>query len=150
MSGIVSMGNSPSWQRRFQDAYLDVLEGSIPIFIRLTEASIHDSKVMDEIPVVANAYYLLDKGYVKFDSLYKHFHQNHAWFVTRAKDNMLYTVTESREVDTQTGLISDETIQLTGFYTSRSILTISDLLYIRTLETGRSTGSSLITSRLMQ
>ena len=95
------------------------LKGSLPIFIRLTEASIHDSKVMDEIPVVANAYYLLDKGYVKFDSLYKHFHQNHAWFVTRAKDNMLYTVIESRDVDTQTGLISDETIQLTGFYTSQ-------------------------------
>ena len=74
---------------------------------------------MDEIPVVANAYYLMDKGYVKFDSLYKHFHQNHAWFVTRSKDNMLYTVIESREVDTQTGLISDETIQLTGFYTSQ-------------------------------
>ena len=95
------------------------LKGSIPIFIRLTEASIHDSKVMDEIPVVTNAYYLMDKGYVKFDSLYKHFHQNHAWFITRAKDNMLYIVTESREVDTQTGLISDETIQLTGFYTSQ-------------------------------
>lgn len=95
------------------------LKGSIPIFIRLTEASIHDSKVMDEIPVVTNAYYLMDKGYVKFDSLYKHFHQNHAWFVTRAKDNMLCIVTESREVDTQTGLISDETIQLTGFYTSQ-------------------------------
>ncbi len=95
------------------------LKGSFPIFIRLTEASIHDSKVMDEIPVVTNAYYLMDKGYVKFDSLYKHFHQNHAWFVTRAKDNMLYIVTESREVDTQTGLISDETIQLTGFYTSQ-------------------------------
>ena len=95
------------------------LKGSIPIFIRLTEASIHDSKVMDEIPIVANAYYLMDKGYVKFDSLYKHFHQNHAWFVTRAKNNMLYTVTESREVDTQTGLISDETIRLTEFYTSQ-------------------------------
>ena len=60
-----------------------------------------------------------DFGYVKFESLYKHFYQNHAWFVTRAKDNMLYTVTESREVDTQTGLISDETIQLTRFYTSQ-------------------------------
>ena len=95
------------------------LKGSIPIFIRLTEASIHDSKVMNEIPVVTNAYYLMDKGYVKFDSLYKHFHQNHAWFVTRAKDNMLCIVTESREVDTKTGLISDETIQLTGFYTSQ-------------------------------
>lgn len=74
-------------------------------------------------------------NYVKFDSLYKHFHQNHGWFVTRAKDNMLYTVIEFREVDTQTGLISDETIQLTGLYTSRSILTISDLLCMKTLET---------------
>ena len=96
------------------------LKGSIPIFIRLTEASIYDSKVMDEIPVVANAYYLLDKGYVKFDSLYLHFHQNHEWFVIRVKDNMLYIVTESREVDSQMGLISDEPIQLTGFYTSEN------------------------------
>ena len=68
---------------------------------------------------MANAYYLMDKGYVKFDLLYKHFHQNHAWFVTIAKDNMLYAVTESMEVNTQTGLIYDETIQLTGFYTSQ-------------------------------
>lgn len=32
---------------------------------------------------------------------------------------MLYVVTESREVDIQAGLISDETIQLKGFYTSQ-------------------------------
>lgn len=95
------------------------LNGSIPTFIRLTEASVHDSKVLDEIPVEANAYYLMDKGYVKFDALYKHFHRNHAWFVTRAKDNMLYEVVESREVDSQTGLISDETIRLSGYYTVR-------------------------------
>ena len=36
------------------------LKGSIPIFIRLTDASIHDSRVMDEIPIVANSYYLMD------------------------------------------------------------------------------------------
>ena len=73
---------------------------------------------MDEIPVVAIAYYLMYKGYVKSDSLYKHFHQNHAWFVTKAKDNMVYESFEFREVDTQTGLIFDEIIKLTGYYTS--------------------------------
>ena len=36
------------------------LKGSIPIFIRLTDASFHDSKVMDEIPIVTYAYYLMD------------------------------------------------------------------------------------------
>lgn len=95
------------------------LNGSIPTFIRLTEASVHDSKILEEVPVEPNAYYLMDKGYVKFDTLYIHFHRNHAWFVTRAKDNMKYVVVDSREVDPQAGLISDETIRLTGHYTSR-------------------------------
>ncbi len=74
---------------------------------------------MEEIPVEPNAYYLMDKGYVKFDALYKHFHQKHARFVTRAKDNMRYEAIESRKVDPQAGLISDETIRLTGYQTSR-------------------------------
>ena len=95
------------------------LNGSIPTFIRLTEASVHDSKILEEVPVEPNAYYLMDKGYVKFDTLYTHFHQEHAWFVTRAKDNMKYEVLESREIDSQAGLISDETIKLIGYYTSR-------------------------------
>lgn len=56
---------------------------------------------------------------MKFEFHYKHFHQNYAWFVTRAKDNMLYIVTEYRKIDAQVGLISDETIQLTRFYTSQ-------------------------------
>ena len=95
------------------------LNGSIPTFIRLTEASVHDSKILEDVPVEPNAYYLMDKGYVKFDTLYTHSHQEHAWFVTRAKDNMKYEVLESREIDSQAGLISDETIKLIGYYTSR-------------------------------
>lgn len=65
------------------------IRGSIPTFVHLTEDAVHDSKIMDKIPVEANSYYLMDKGYVKFDSLYQHFHLNNAFFVTRAKDNML-------------------------------------------------------------
>ena len=126
------------------------LKGSIPIFIRLTEASIHDSKVMDEIPIVANAQYLMDKGYVKFESLYKHFHQNHAWFVTRAKDNMLYTVTESREVALKQDLFPMRRYNSQDFILLRSTQTILGLLYMRTLETERPIASSRTTSRLTQ
>src|SRR5690606_32942889 len=89
------------------------LRGSIPTFVYLTHGLVHDSNIMDKIPVESNAYYLMDKGYVKFDSLYKHFHLNNAYFVTRAKDNMVYEVLECREVDAKAGLISDETIRLT-------------------------------------
>ncbi len=95
------------------------LRGSIPTFVRLTKGSVHDSKILDDIPVEPNAYYLMDKGYVKFDSLHKNFHLKHAWFVTRAKENMKYEILDGREVDPEVGLISDETIRLTGFYTVR-------------------------------
>ena len=93
--------------------------GSIPTFVHLTEGAVHDSKIMDKMPVEANSYYLMDKGYVKFDSLYQHFHLNNAFFVTRAKGNMLYEVIDSREVDQSAGLSSDETIKLTGPLTSQ-------------------------------
>lgn len=89
------------------------LKSSIPTFVHLTHGLVHDSVVMDKVPVEPNAYYLMDKGYVKFDALYKHFHLNHAFFVTRAKDNMVYEVTETREIDNNAGLISDESIKLT-------------------------------------
>lgn len=95
------------------------LRGSIPTFVHLTEGAVHDSKIMDKIPVEANSYYLMDKGYVKFGSLYRHFHLNNAFFVTRAKENMLYEVIDSREVDQSTGLFSDENIKLTGPLTSQ-------------------------------
>lgn len=95
------------------------LRGAIPTFVHLTEGAVHDSQIMDKIPVEANSYYLMDKGYVKFGSLYRHFHLNNAFFVTRAKENMLYEVIDSREVDQSAGLFSDETIKLTGPLTSQ-------------------------------
>ena len=95
------------------------LRGSIPTFVHLTEGAVHDFRIMDKIPVEANSYYLMDRGYVKFDSLYQHFHLNNAFFVKRAKENMLYEVIDSREVDQSAGLFSDETIKLTGPLTSK-------------------------------
>ena len=93
--------------------------GSIPTFIYLTEAAVHDSKAMSLIPVEPGCYYLMDKGYVDFRQLFNHFHRQQAFFVTRAKDNMKYEVLEERPVDKQTGVISDAVIRLTGPLTSK-------------------------------
>lgn len=90
------------------------LRGDILTFVNLTEGAVHDFKIVDKIPVEANSYYLMYKGYVKFYSLYLHFHLNIAFFVTKAKENMLYEVIDSSEVDQSAGLFSDETIKLTG------------------------------------
>ena len=94
------------------------LRGSIPSFIYLTDGRVHDSQVLDELPVEALSYYLMDKGYVDFKRLYNLFHKQHAFFVTRARDNMKYAVVGERSVDSSTGVIRDLDIRLTGAKTS--------------------------------
>lgn len=73
---------------------------------------------MEELPIEAFAYYLMDKGYVDFKRLYELFHRQHAFFVTRANTNMKYEVVGEKPVDKITGLISDQNIRLTGVRTS--------------------------------
>ena len=96
MSLPLSLGYSPSLKKGTQIVYVEDLNGSIPTFVHLIEAYKYDSRIMDRNPVELNAYYLFDKGYIKLDFRYTHFHQKHVWFVTRAKDNMKYEVLESR------------------------------------------------------
>lgn len=81
--------------------------------------------------------------------LFPHFHLNNAFFVIRAKENMLYEVLDSREVDQFTGLFSDETIKLTMSHSPpRSIPILLDLLCMKTSAQIQFTVFSPITSRL--
>ena len=51
--------------------------------------------------------------------LFSHIHKNGAFFLTRAKNNMLYEVVESRGCDPEAGIIGDEIIRLTGVKPSK-------------------------------
>lgn len=95
------------------------LHGNIPSFIKISTGNVHDVNMLDYLPVEAGSYYLVDRAYVDFVRLYR-LHQQLAYFVTRAKSNMLYSRRESRPVDHSTGLRSDQSIRLTGLLTSRA------------------------------
>jgi len=95
------------------------IRGQIPVFVHLTDASVHDVKAMDELYIEPAAIYVMDKGYVDFFRLFNLIHQKRAFFVTRAKDNMVYEVVSSNQVDKQTGILSDEYVKLTGYKSSR-------------------------------
>ncbi len=91
------------------------LKCNLPVFVRLTEASVHDVKILDELYIEPAAIYVIDKGYLDFFRLFNLIHGNRAFFVTRAKDNMQYAVESSDPTDMQTGVISDEMIRLTSY-----------------------------------
>lgn len=63
------------------------VETQIPAFFHITEASVHDSKVMIEILYESSSYYIFDRSYNNFKMLYK-IHQIEAYFVARAKKSI--------------------------------------------------------------
>jgi hypothetical protein len=94
------------------------LRGNIPCFISITPGSVHEVNSLDDLPLEAGSYYVMDRGYVDFARLYR-FNQARAFFIVRAKDNMDYRVSQSRPIDTTTGLRADQSIRLRGQLTRR-------------------------------
>ena len=65
------------------------VEAKVPAFVHITEAKVHDSKVMPEIPYEAGAHYIFDRGYNDFGNLYT-INRIGAFFVVRAKTNVRF------------------------------------------------------------
>ena len=65
------------------------IENQIPAFFHITTASVHDSRVMDEIPYETGAYYIFDRAYNSFKSLHK-IELIGSYFVVRAKNNLQF------------------------------------------------------------
>ena len=94
------------------------LKTSIPTFILITNALVHDVNALDYITFEANSFYVMDRGYVDYRRLY-HIHQCQAFYVTRAKDNMDYRRLYSHKVDKSKGVLCDQTIMLKGYYAAK-------------------------------
>jgi hypothetical protein len=94
------------------------LRGNIPTFISITDGTVHDVNVLDEILPEAGAFYVLDRGYLDFERLYR-FTMSAAFFVTRAKTNVRLQRRYSRAVDKSTGVQSDQTAILTAVGSAR-------------------------------
>jgi transposase len=94
------------------------LRGNIPCFISITDGSVHEVNALDELPLEAGSYYVMDRGFVDFHRLYR-FHRAQAFFIIRGKSNMDYRACESRPVDASTGLKADQSIRLRGVVTRK-------------------------------
>jgi hypothetical protein len=94
------------------------LRGPIPSFIHISDGKLHDVKALDELPIEAGSFYVMDRGYLDFARLYV-LHQLGAFFVIRAKRSLRYTRVHSLAVDAATGVRSDQIIGLTVFYSQK-------------------------------
>jgi hypothetical protein len=91
---------------------------SIPTFLHVSKANVHDVNILDLIPYEAGSFYVVDKAYIDFRRFYK-IHTQGSFFVTRAKDNMRFKRMYSKPVDKTTGVQSDQIGVLETYYSKK-------------------------------
>ena len=87
------------------------LRGPIPTMIAISDGKQADVRVLDDLLPEPGAFYVIDRGYVDFQRLYR-FVLAGAFFVTRTKAGVQLNRLESRPVDQSTGVRSDHIVWL--------------------------------------
>lgn len=94
------------------------LRGAIPSFIHISNGKLHDVHALDLLLPEPGAVYVMDRGYLDFERLFT-LHQAGAFFVTRAKANADMRRLYSAPSDRAQGILCDQTVALSGFYTQQ-------------------------------
>ena len=95
------------------------IRGNIPEFIHISDGKLADMEALDYFPIKPGTFTVMDRGYVDFARLNR-FERAKAFFIVRAKKNLKYSRRYSRQVDKSTGVQCDQTIVLTGYYSSQT------------------------------
>ena len=108
-------------------------DADTPAFIRLTEATVHDRKVMwlaEKLP--QGSYLVADKGYYDYEE-WQRLTDRGIFYVTKLKSNAKYTVVEKRDVSGMegNGLLSDEIIEVTYKRDNKRPLTKEEMSHRR-------------------
>jgi hypothetical protein len=88
-------------------------DGYLPAFAVITDGKCHDVKVAHVLTFDPGTIVVDDRAYNDYE-LFAKWTREGVFFVTRMKDNAVYTVTESREVPPNRPILKDEIILFTG------------------------------------
>ena len=91
---------------------------SIPCFVHITEAAMHDVNAMDELIYERDSFYVFDRGYIDFARLNR-INTEGAFFVIRAKKNFTYRRLYSHTCNKSKGVKCDQIVVLTGYYSAK-------------------------------
>ena len=88
-------------------------DGYLPCFGVITEGKVHDVKVAHRLFFEPGTVVVDDRGYNDY-RLFAKWIEDEVYFVTRMKDNALYTVVENRLVPQNRSVLKDQIILLSG------------------------------------
>lgn len=119
-STIVDLCLSVFWWATFRSTKSAVkihtlldLKTLIPEYVFITEGSVHDVNILDNISLPGGSYLIMDRAYVDFERMHD-LADDRINFVIRSKTNLKYRVLNSGHPDRAKGILSDQAIALTG------------------------------------
>jgi IS4 transposase len=89
------------------------MTGTLPSYAVITEGRQHEVTVAKTLTFAPGTILVIGRGYVE-DAWFAALTLQRVFFVTRLKDNAVYTVVGTREVSAHRGIVTDELIELTG------------------------------------
>ena len=94
------------------------LRGSIPVWIRFSDGLTNDMRVLSELRLDPGAFYIMDRGYMKLEELFR-IHESGAFFVIRAKKTLKFERRYSNTVSKDGTVLIDQIGTLTIFYSKK-------------------------------
>jgi len=88
-------------------------DGYLPSYAVITEGKQHEVTVAKTLTFAPGTILVIDRGYVDY-TWFATLTLQGVYFVTRLKDNAVYTVGGTRDVPENRGIVKDELIELTG------------------------------------
>jgi len=87
--------------------------GEIPVFLAITKGDVNDvTAAKRQFEICCDSIYCFDRGYVDYD-WFKAIDEKKAFFVTRLKERIAYTVLSGEFIGTA-GIVSDERIEISS------------------------------------
>lgn len=94
------------------------VRGSIPVFVYISDGLLHDVNILSELEFEPFAFYVMDRGYLDFEQLYR-IKEANAFFVIRARKNTKFRRQYSRPKNKDAHIVYDQIGRLTVFYSKK-------------------------------
>jgi hypothetical protein len=94
-------------------------EGYLPVFACITTGKIHEVRIARTLNFPAGSIVAVDRGYLDYE-LFWSWTQSGVFFVTRQKGNAHYRIVEERAIPKNRSILSDQLIEIEGFYSHRN------------------------------
>ena len=112
------------------------LRGSIPVWIRFSDGLTHDMNLLSQVPFEADAFYIMDRGYMKLEELYR-LHLANAFFVIRAKKNLNFKRRYSKPKAPKGNIVYDQIGVFGSYYSKKRYPTALRRVKSRDPKTGK-------------